>query len=116
MLWLALYFHKVLEQPKLLFELLKYLLNYFGEYFDSETGEGRLMDDNMQNPKNKINVKEQLVLILNLIIETKSIYKQKDIVNILIGKNSALLVSHNINDNKYFGSGKSNNEYFWNSL
>ena len=94
----------------------KYLLNYFGEYFDSETGEGRLMDDNMQKPKNKINVKEQLVLILNLILETKSIYKQKDIVNILIGKNSALLVSHNINDNKYFGSGKSNNEYFWNSL
>ena len=94
----------------------KYLLNYFGEYFDSETGEGRLMDDNMQNPKNKINVKDQLVLILNLILETKSIYKQKDIVNILIGKNSALLVSHNINDNKYFGSGKSNNEYFWNGL
>ena len=94
----------------------KYLLNYFGEYFDSETGEGRLMDDNMQKPKNKINVKEQLVLILNLILETKSIYKQKDIVNILIGKNSALLVSHNINDNKYFGSGKSNNEYFWNGL
>ena len=94
----------------------KYLLNYFGEYFDSETGEGGLMDDNMQNPKNKINVKEQLVLILNLILETKSIYKQKDIVNILIGKNSALLVSHNINDNKYFGSGKSNNEYFWNGL
>ncbi len=94
----------------------KYLLNYFGEHFDSETGEGRLMDDNMQKPKNKINVKEQLVLILNLILETKSIYKQKDIVNILIGKNSALLVSHNINDNKYFGSGKSNNEYFWNGL
>ena len=94
----------------------KYLLNYFGEYFDSETGEGRLMDDNMQKPKNKINVKEQLVLILNLILKTKSIYKQKDIVNILIGKNSALLVSHNINDNKYFGSGKSNNEYFWNGL
>ena len=94
----------------------KYLLNYFGEYFDSETGEGRLMDDNMQKPKNKINVKERLVLILNLILETKSIYKQKDIVNILIGKNSALLVSHNINDNKYFGSGKSNNEYFWNGL
>ena len=94
----------------------KYLLNYFGEYFDSETGEARLMDDNMQKPKNKINVKEQLILILNLILKTKSIYKQKDIVNILIGKNSALLVSHNINDNKYFGSGKSNNEYFWNGL
>ena len=34
----------------------------------------------------------------------------------MIGKNSALLVSHNINDNKYFGSGKSKNEYFWNGL
>ena len=94
----------------------KYLLNYFGEYFDSESGDGRLMDDNMQNPKPKINVKESILTILNTISQTKSIYKQKDIVNILVGKNNALLTSHNINDNEYFGCGKSRDEYFWNSL
>ena len=94
----------------------KYLLNYFGEYFDSESGEGRLMDDNMQNPKPKIDVKENIINLLSIILETKSIYKQKDLVSILLGKNNALLSSHNIVDNKYFGSGKSKNEQFWNGL
>ena len=94
----------------------KYLLNYFGEYFDSESGDGRLMDDNMQNPKPKINVKESILTILNTISQTKSIYKQKEIVNILVGKNNALLTSHNINNKEYFGCGKSKDEYFWNSL
>ena len=94
----------------------KYLLNYFGEYFDSESGEGRLMDDNMQNPKPKIDVKENLISLLTIISETKGIYKQKDLVSILLGKNNALLSSHNIADNKYFGSGQSKNEQFWNGL
>ena len=46
----------------------KYLLNYFGEYFDSETGDGRLMDDNMKNPKELVDAKEDLVTLLKLII------------------------------------------------
>jgi ATP-dependent DNA helicase RecQ len=29
----------------------KILLHYFGEEFDSETGEGADMDDNVRNPK-----------------------------------------------------------------
>ena len=53
---------------------------------------------------------------VTIISETKGIYKQKDLVSILLGKNNALLASHNIVDNKYFGSGKSKNEQFWNGL
>ena len=94
----------------------KYLLNYFGEYFDSESGKGRLMDDNMQDSKPKINVKENLIKVLNIISKTKSIYKQKDIVSILIGKNNALLTSHNITENNFFGIGKSKDKQFWNGL
>ena len=94
----------------------KYLLNYFGEYFDSESGKGRLMDDNMQDSKPKINVKENLIKVLNIISKTKSIYKQKDIVSILIGKNNALLTSHNITGHNFFGIGKSKDEQFWNGL
>ena len=94
----------------------KYLLNYFGEFFDSDSGEGRLMDDNMQNPKNKINVKQEVSSVIKLIIETKSIYKQKDIVDILIGDSNDLLSSHKISESKFFGIGKSNNKDFWNSV
>ena len=91
-------------------------MNYFGEYFDSESGKGRLMDDNMQDSKPKINVKENLIKVLNIILKTKSIYKQKDIVSILIGKNNALLTSHNITEHNFLGIGKSKDEQFWNGL
>ena len=40
------------------------------------------MDDNMQNPKPKIDVKENLINVLTIISETKGIYKQKDLVSI----------------------------------
>ena len=94
----------------------KYLLNYFGEYFDSEKGDGRLMDDNMRNPKQKLNVKKAVIIVLNIISKTKFIYKQKDIINILIGANNALLNSHNILSSEFFGIGKENDKNFWNSL
>ena len=94
----------------------KYLLNYFGEYFDSEIGEGRLMDDNMQNPKKSIDAGEDLTSVLKLLIDTKFIYKQKDIVSILIGQSNALLNSHNITSNPNFGIGKSKDASYWRSL
>jgi ATP-dependent DNA helicase RecQ len=39
----------------------KFLLHYFGEEFDSETGEGADMDDNVRNPKIKVEAKDQVV-------------------------------------------------------
>ena len=55
----------------------KYLLNYFGEEFDNDTGDGGMLDDNMANPKEKIDVKREIIILLNLIKETKQIYKSK---------------------------------------
>ena len=56
----------------------KYLLNYFGEEFDNNNGEGGMLDDNMTNPKEKISVKDEIIILLNLINETKQIYKSKE--------------------------------------
>ena len=55
-------------------------------------------------------------IVLNIISKTKFIYKQKDIINILIGANNALLNSHNILSSEFFGIGKENDKNFWNSL
>ena len=38
----------------------KFILHYFGEEFDNETGEGGDMDDNMRYPKNKFEAKIEL--------------------------------------------------------
>ena len=94
----------------------KFILNYFGEDFDEINGDGALMDDNMKNPKPKLKVNDQVVLVLNLINSTKEQYKTKDLVAYLIGKENNLLRSHNVIENKLFGSGKNHDSVFWNSL
>ena len=46
----------------------KILLNYFGESFDELNGDGCKMDDNSINPKEKIEVKDQVLIIINEIL------------------------------------------------
>ena len=41
----------------------KFILHYFGEEFDSETGEGADMDDNMRNPKKQHEAKDELRIL-----------------------------------------------------
>jgi ATP-dependent DNA helicase RecQ len=53
---------------------------------------------------------------LDLIKSTKEQYKTKDLVAYLTGKENNLLRSHNVTENKLFGSGKNNDSVFWNSL
>ena len=55
----------------------KFLLNYFGEDFDEINGEGAMMDDNMKNPKPKLKVNDEVLLVLDLIKITKEQYKPK---------------------------------------
>ena len=94
----------------------KYLLNYFGEEFDNEKGEGGMLDDNMVNPKKKIDVKNQIVSLLNLINETKQIYKSKELTDILIGNETAIIKSHKLNEKEFFGNGKDFEKPFWTGL
>tara|TARA_B100000953_G_scaffold77413_1_gene62742 strand:- start:1121 stop:3313 length:2193 start_codon:yes stop_codon:yes gene_type:complete len=91
----------------------KYLLNYFGEEFDNEKGEGGMLDDNMVNPKKKIDAKNQIVSLLNLINETKQIYKSKELTDILIGNETAIIKSHKLNEKEFFGNGKDFEKPFW---
>ena len=94
----------------------KFLLNYFGENYDEKNGKGALMDDNMKNPKTKINAIDQVKTVIELIIKTKEQYRIKELVGFLVGKETNLLRSHNISKSDFFGVGKEFKEVFWNSL
>ena len=94
----------------------KYLLHYFGEEFDVETGEGADMDDNSRNPKKKHEAKEDVKLLLSVIKKTLQKYKAKEIVNTITGKENALLTSHKTHLQPFFGSGKSNTALYWMAL
>lgn len=94
----------------------KFILHYFGEEFDNETGEGGDMDDNMRNPKKQHEAKDDVVNLLNVIKKSNQQYKSKAIVQLLIGKVSALISSHRLDTQPYFGSGKNKEPEYWMAL
>jgi len=94
----------------------KFLLHYFGEEFDSETGEGGDMDDNVRNPKNKIEAKTQVVQLLEMVRDTKHLYKSKEIVFALTGKVNAMIKAHKTDTQPFFGCGSDFEERYWMAL
>lgn len=94
----------------------KFILHYFGEEFDSETGEGGDMDDNMRNPKSKKEAQEDVVRLLKVIQGTNEKYKAKNIVNVLVGVVNAMIKSHRTDGQPFFGSGKDQEPEHWMAL
>jgi len=94
----------------------KYLLHYFGEYFDEINGDGAQMDDNTKNPKKKHEASDDVFKLLSVVRDTKEKYKSKDIVNAIIGKENALLNSHKTNLKPFFGIGKEKDASYWMAL
>ena len=94
----------------------KFILHYFGEDFDTETGDGGDMDDNVRNPKKQHEAQEDVELLLKVVKETNAIYKAKEVVNTLIGKSNALIKSHRTDEIKLFGQGKEKGANYWMAL
>ncbi|MGL3002058.1 DNA helicase RecQ [Flavobacterium sp. RSSB_23] len=94
----------------------KFLLHYFGEEYDNETGEGGNMDDNVRNPKTKVEAMNEVVKLLQVVKETKHIYKSKEIVFTLIGRVNAVIKAHKTDTQSFFGSGADHDEKFWMAL
>ena len=94
----------------------KFLLHYFGEEFDGETGDGADMDDNVRNPKSKIEAKDQVVKLLKVVRDTKHLYKSKEIIFTLIGKVNAVIKAHRTDAQNFFGTGATFEERYWMAL
>ncbi len=94
----------------------KFLLHYFGEEFDEVNGEGADMDDNMRNPKKRTEAMKQVQTLLKVVKKTKEEYRAKEIINTLIGKENALLVSHKTHLQSIFGIGKEHDDKYWMGL
>lgn len=94
----------------------KFILHYFGEEFDNETGEGGDMDDNVRNPKKQIEAQNEVAMLINVVDKTNEKYKSKDLVKVMIGKENALINSHKTNEQPYFGIGKKHEDKYWMAL
>ena len=94
----------------------KFILHYFGEHFDNATGEGGELDDNMRFPKKKHEAQAQLAILLGVINDTNQIYKSKEIVFTLLGKENAIITSHKTHGQPFFGAGNSKDGAYWHAL
>ena len=94
----------------------KFLLHYFGEEFDSKTGQGADMDDNVRNPKSKIEAQAQVVKLLEVVRDTKELYKSKEVIYTLIGRVNAMIKAYKTDTQPFFGSGADFEERYWMAL
>ena len=94
----------------------KFILHYFGEEFDNETGEGGDMDDNVRNPKKQHEAKEDVAVLLETVAKTNEKYKSKDLVHVLTGKSNALITSHKTDAQDFFGVGSHHDKRYWMAL
>jgi ATP-dependent DNA helicase RecQ len=94
----------------------KFILHYFGEYFDEINGDGAPMDDNTRNPKEKQEAKDDLVKVIKVVQGTMEKFKSKETVKVLTGKSNALIASHKIDGKSFFGIGKDKDKSYWMAL
>jgi len=94
----------------------KFILHYFGEEFDNETGEGGDMDDNVRHPKKQHEAQDDVITLLETVQKTNEKYKSKDLVHVLTGKSNALISSHKTDAQSYFGVGSDKDKRYWMAL
>ncbi|MGJ8551101.1 DNA helicase RecQ [Winogradskyella wichelsiae] len=94
----------------------KFILHYFGEEFDNETGDGGDMDDNVRHPKKQVEAQDDVKILLETVSKTNEKYKAKDLVQVLVGNSNALISSHKTDQQPFFGIGKSKDPRYWMAL
>lgn len=92
----------------------KYLLHYFGEYFDAN--DCNEMCDNCRHPKPKFNGKDNILQLIDCIAKTGERLKAKEIVKILVGETNSLIKQHKSESLDVFGSGSEKSKGFWHAV
>jgi ATP-dependent DNA helicase RecQ len=94
----------------------KFILHYFGEEF--EESKCNEMCDNCRHPKQRFEAQDDLELALECVTESKEKHKVKDVINILMGNNTATTKSYKHNTLETWGKGVEHDkdDKFWNAV
>lgn len=92
----------------------KYILHYFGETFNEKLC--NKLCDNCKTPKKQHEGKEDVLLLLKTIEESKEKFKAKEIANILTGNITAMINDYNCNKLNVFGKGKNKEVGYWHAV
>ena len=91
----------------------KVLLHYFGEDY---TRDNCGNCDNCLHPKERIEAKDDLMLVLQTILAVKENFKVNHIINIIVGHATEEIISHKHDDLEVFGRGDNKEPRYWNAV
>lgn len=91
----------------------KLLLHYFGENYDVENC-GNC--DNCQSPKKQVEAKELLETVIDTVLALKENFKIEYIIDVLLGKETADIISHRHDELECFGCGDDEDAKRWNAV
>jgi ATP-dependent DNA helicase RecQ len=91
----------------------KLLLHYFGESYDVENC-GNC--DNCLNPKKQVEAKELLETVIDAVLALKENFQADYVIDVLLGKETADIISHNHDELECFGCGDDEDAKRWNAV
>jgi len=91
----------------------KQLLHYFGEIAKEDNCQNC---DNCLHPKKRFEGKQYVTIVLDAVLAVKQQFKQKHLINIIMGKSTAHIKSYKHNKLSVFGAGAEKDEKFWNAV
>ena len=91
----------------------KLLLHYFGENYDVENC-GNC--DNCLSPKKQVEAKEMLEAVIETILALKENFKAEYVIDVLLGKETADILSHKHDELECFGCGDDEDAKRWNAV
>ena len=91
----------------------KMLLHYFGEEYLEDNCH---TCDNCLHPKNKIEAKDALLVVLKAIAAVKENFRQEYVIDFVKGRATDDIVSHKHNELEEFGAGEDMDNKLWNPV
>ena len=88
----------------------KLLLNYFGEDYQQENCGAC---DNCLHPRKRFDGREEMSLVIELILSMPEHFKTEHLANILAGVSNAMIQSYHHDKMELFGAGKDHSVKFW---
>ncbi len=92
----------------------KFLLHYFGEPFDAK--DCNKMCDNCKHPKEKIDVTNDIKIVIKAVTALKEKHDLPYMVKVLIGKKAKEITDFKYDKTEWFGIGADKDEHHWNSV
>jgi len=92
----------------------RFLLHYFGEEFAVDRC-GK-MCDNCRNPKETVEVKDDMVSVVQSILDLNENYLMKTIVDYILGRETKEMKDYGFSEMDNFGVGEGKDEHYWNSI